>query len=271
MSQHLNLVFKSPVDERDWNYDNLPLTTTPTFPKVWDLRPYLPPVREQGIRGTCAAFTSCCMKEYHEKLDHKEFTGYMSPESVYFYRQNKPQEGMFCRDVMKILHKHGVAREQFQPYSRVEPKSLSPKAIEDAKRFKVQGYAQVHTIHGAKAALMSDGPLLIAFPYYKNGKAEFWQKKGKMAGGHAVAIVGWVEEGFIVRNSWGKGWNNGGYVIYPWKDWGAHWELWSAVDQKTDWAPPETKKHLGWIRRMNLIRRRNTRRQRQFRRRRFRR
>lgn len=237
-----NLVVRSPPDDRDWAYEGLALAGPVSFPKTFDLRPHLPPVRDQGSRGTCAAFTSCCIKEYHEKIDNPEhFEGYMSPDSVYFYRKNKPEEGMYCRDVMNILRKYGAGREEFQPYSNKEPKSLSPEVVKDAARFKIKNYAQVHTINAAKKALMTSGPLLFAFPYYENSLAEFWKPTGPFGGGHAVACVGWTEKGFIIRNSWSDKWNGDGYVIYDFKDWGMHWELWSAVDAETVWSPPPPK------------------------------
>lgn len=242
MEQFKNVLKKSPEDHRDWAYEGLALAAVPTdFPKEYDLRPHLPPVRNQGSRGTCAAFTSCCIKEYQESIDHEEFEGYMSPDSVYFYRSNKPDEGMFCRDVMKILSKRGVAREILLPYSDKEPRSLSPEVVKDAARFKIKSYAAIHTIEGAKKAIMRSGPLLVAFPYYENGRAEFWQPKGTLAGGHAVACVGWLENGFIIRNSWGPDWNGDGYVIWEWKDFGMQWELWSTVDEETEWKMPEPK------------------------------
>lgn len=233
----MNTLLKSPQDDRDWIYEGLPLTTIST-PEELDLRPYLQPVRNQGQRGTCAAFSSACIKEYHEKLDHKEFNGYISPDSIYFYRTNKPSEGMYCRDIMNILTKHGAAREQFQPYSDREPSVLSQECINDAKQFTIKGYAQIHTIPAAKQALMTNGPLLFAFPYYNNGLAEFWRPRGPLAGGHAVVAVGWTKDGFIIRNSWGDRWNGDGHVIYLFSEFGHHWEIWSCIDLETEWAPP---------------------------------
>jgi len=31
-------------------------------------------------------------------------------------------------------------------------------------------------------------------------------------GGHAVSLVGYTKKGFIVRNSWGTEWGDGGYA-----------------------------------------------------------
>lgn len=238
----VNAIRPSPEDPRDWTYEGVALVAAPlTLPATLDLRPKLGPVRDQGWRGTCAAFTACCIKEYHETIDHEEYSGYMSPDSVYFYRSNKPEEGMYCRDVMKILSKRGSAREQFAPYSQSEPASLSAEAVKDAKRFKIKNYAQVRTVDGAKKALLKSGPLLIAFPYYENGQAEFWRPSGSLGGGHAVACVGWTEKGFIIRNSWGSDWNGDGHVVWPFDEFGMHWEIWSAVDKLTRWTKPKPK------------------------------
>lgn len=235
-----NVLQRSPEDPRDWKYEAIVTATPPTFPTTFDLRSKLPPVRDQGFRGTCASFASACIKEYHEETENsKLFDGYISPESIYWYRSNKPQEGMFLRDVMKILTSKGASREQYFPYSKtVEPKIIPPTAVKDALNFKISGYAQINTINAAKQALMTSGPLLIAFPYYNNGKFEFWKPTGPFEGGHAVTVVGWNETGFIIRNSWGSNWSDKGYVIYPFTDWGMHWELWSAVDAKTILQPP---------------------------------
>lgn len=233
----------SPDDPRDWQYESLPLmTASPLFPETFDLRPYLPPVRDQGALGTCAAFSAACIKEYHEKMDNPDkFGGHMSPFSIYFYRANKPTEGMNLRNVMQILTNQGACREQYMPYGLREPKSISAQAVEDAARFKISGYAQVSTITGVKTALMTSGPVLAAFPYYENKIPQFWRpKRGlKADGGHAVTIVGWNETGFIIRNSWGSGYADHGYVIYDFAEFGLHSELWSVTDQHTVW--PEVK------------------------------
>ena len=38
-------------------------------------------------------------------------------------------------------------------------------------------------------------------------------------GGHAFAIVGYDRAGFLVRNSWGPGWGDGGYATLTYEDW----------------------------------------------------
>jgi Papain family cysteine protease len=231
MEEHLTTLEPSPLDNRDWIYDKT-LTNTP-LPTTFNYLNILLPVRNQGPRGTCAAFTAACIKEVQEKREHAEFTGYFSPDSIYFHRENKPSAGMYARDLMKILSVYGAAREAFLPYSNIEPKSLNKQTVEDAFNFRISGYARVNSIEAAKTAIYNNGPLLGAFPYFSNGTNYFWRANGRMTGGHAVAVVGWDNTGFLLRNSYGPSWNGNGYIIWPYTDFSMAWELWSTVDATT--------------------------------------
>lgn len=44
-------------------------------------------------------------------------------------------------------------------------------------------------------------------------------KPAQPIGGHAFALVGYDELGFLVQNSWGKGWGMGGFAILQYEDW----------------------------------------------------
>ena len=44
-------------------------------------------------------------------------------------------------------------------------------------------------------------------------------RKGDDDGGHAFAIVGYTDKGFIVHNSWGPRWGYGGFGILTYSDW----------------------------------------------------
>jgi Papain family cysteine protease len=41
----------------------------------------------------------------------------------------------------------------------------------------------------------------------------------KQLGGHAFALVGYNEVGFLVQNSWGTDWGKGGFATLPYEDW----------------------------------------------------
>ena len=92
---------KSPQDSRDYIADRM-LTPITSFPIKLDLRTQLQPIRNQGQQGSCAAQTAASCKEWHEKKDIN-IDEYMSPQFIYNNRENQLTEGMFGRDVMKIL------------------------------------------------------------------------------------------------------------------------------------------------------------------------
>lgn len=47
-------------------------------------------------------------------------------------------------------------------------------------------------------------------------------RKGRADGGHAVAVVGYTRDGFVIQNSWGESWGNGGFALLPYEDWMLH-------------------------------------------------
>lgn len=86
--------------------------------------------------------------------------------------------------------------------------------------------------------------MLVGFPVY-NYTGQMWKKKENETfnGGHAMTIVGYNNECFIIRNSWGKFWNNSGYTIYYYNDSDVHCEIWSCVD-KNDIVMPEPEPNI---------------------------
>lgn len=228
---------QSPSDTRDYIGESIFPTNLKT-PKTLDLRSKLPPVRDQGSQGTCAAQSAACMKEYQERLDIS-FKSWMSPQFVYNFRSNEGS-GMYLRDVMKILHKQGICSETDYPYgSHTAP---HPFVVENAKNHTIKAYASIKSVDGLKKALYKNGPCIIAFPVYNKG-TRMWIPEGKgqlRRGGHAMTVVGYNNKGFIIRNSWSAHWGDKGYCLYPYEDWGAHWEIWTTIDDESEKLPEPT-------------------------------
>jgi len=232
-------IVESPQDSRD--YKACVLYTNTKYPKKYSIRDKLNPVRNQGFQGTCAAHTAACMKEYQELIDNK-FKGYMSPQFIYNLRKNKDSEGMYSRDVMKILHKKGICEEIEYPYETEN--EISDELIKSAQKNKIQGYAKIETIDELKRAIFINGPCLISVPTY-NYSSRMWHpehKNQKRIGGHAMTVVGWDKIGFEIRNTWSFQWADKGYTIFPYDDWGKQWEVWTTIDEKTGNPPLKKKK-----------------------------
>ena len=123
--------------------------------------------------------------------------------------------------------------------SKTNQKKL-PKTGKDALKHKIKNFARVETIDSLKYSLYQNGPCLIAFPVFNYGM-EMWKpefENQSTSGGHAMTVVGYTDDSFIIRNSWGYHWGDKGYCYYKFEDWGSHWEIWTTVDKKTQLKDP---------------------------------
>ena len=226
-------VVPSPRDDRDWNGEAIYDVSKP-IPKTLDLRKDLRDPKNQGYQGTCAAHVAACMKEWQEKKDIK-FNGYMSSQFIYNNRNNQLSTGMYGRDVMNILRNIGICSEDSYPYEKIEAKAeIMSRYYDEAQHYRIKSYARVNTIETLKRALAMNGPCYISFPVYNHTPHMWKQHQGeKKLGGHAMTVVGYTKDAFIIRNSWGKHWHHSGYCYYPYIDWGSHYEVWTTIDDKS--------------------------------------
>ena len=241
----------SPEDNRDYVFSSENILNS-SYPETLDLRNELMPVRDQGTQGTCYAQSAACMKEWHERHNYG-FREYFSPQFFYNLRENKydndvtNDEGMYGRDVMRILKEYGICPENMYPYGTIQHKDDIPEGIYNEAKFNIiSAYARVYSIEDLKVSLFLNGPALVGFPVY-NYTGQMWKQRDNESfkGGHAMTIVGYNDEGFIIRNSWSEFWNGNGYTTYYYEDWGAHWEIWSCVD-KDNILPPNEYEPLAY-------------------------
>jgi hypothetical protein len=225
---------KSPEDGRDYIMETI-ISYNKPLPSVFDMRNKLKPIRNQGSMGTCAAMTGACIKEYQERTNIN-FRNYFSAMFIYNNRSNQETDGMYGRDVMKILANKGICPEKDMKYGTIMKPSEIPEHIYDiCLNYKIKAYARINTIDGLKKSLILYGPCYIAFPCYSKN-INMWKplfRGQQYNGGHAMTIVGYNYEGFILRNSWGVKWGDRGYCIYPYKDFGHHWEIWTLLDDES--------------------------------------
>ena len=95
---------------------------------------------------------------------------------------------------------------------------------------KINEYAMIKNGGALKLALVMNGPCFGALPVY-NSRDEFW-KSGPgdcFCGYHAISIVGYNEEGFIIRNSWGTSFGDKGYSVLKYEDYSKLIEVWTIV------------------------------------------
>jgi len=221
---------KDPDDTRDYPllFKAIPRAE---IPKQIDLREYFTVIKNQGSIGSCAGFASCASAEY---LRNKDTIKSKSKESLFdlselfvYYNARKLQgwenqdSGSYLRDICKTLMDDGIALEEVYPY---DPAKVFEKpswmAYFCARALRIKSYYRVMDINGMKQALSRGMPIIIGITVYNNffnyKEGIYKTNTGQQSGGHAITVVGYDDDkgAFLIRNSWGIGWGESGYVWY---------------------------------------------------------
>lgn len=180
------------------------------IPEECSYKRYLPSVIDQGNKPICVP---CSLSAYinweinvdngDEKEDNKvDLNEIFASSSV----DNK--DGMSFKDALKFLKHTGVSTKD---------------GVETIDR-----YATIGSIICLKQAIILNGPCVAGLPVYDSRRTEFWESSyGAFEGGHAIAIVGYNKDGFIIRNSWGRNYGNNGYSVLPYDDFDKFMEIWT--------------------------------------------
>ncbi len=175
----------------------------------------------------------------------------VSPRMLYEFARRYDEfegddyEGSSCRGALKAWHKHGVCGEQDWPYAQLSP--ATPDWASKALDHTLGVYYRVDktSLVDMQAAIVEVGAVFVSAAVH-----EGWLLKGngqqtarapqaqpthanipviacdvrtvKPNGAHAFALVGYNRDGFIVQNSWGLGWGQGGFAVLSYADWLAH-------------------------------------------------
>ncbi len=195
-----------------------------------------PSVSRDLRKSKLAKTTSQSKMEVALEVPKPKFNS-LSPEFIYHHRKNKPMDGMSGKDVLSILKEIGTVPEKYCPYAvdNAPSSKIDTLLYTIASSYRIAGYARVSTVMGLKNALMDLFPGYLLLPSY-NDRPNFWIRPtdNSKAVGHAVTVVGFTNEGFMLRNSWGPTWNGNGHVVLPYSDWHYVWECWIAIDDNVD-------------------------------------
>ena len=166
-------------------------------------------------------------------------------------------DGSSCRGALKGWHKHGVCSAPAWPYKLAKDGAavfVRPSAgweLDAAKRpLGVYYRVERSSVVDLQAAIVNIGAVFVSATAHDGWDALFARKKSGAAGaaqparrlakpptrhadlpsvapiveaasrgGHAFALVGYNERGFVVQNSWGQRWGASGFAVLPYEDW----------------------------------------------------
>jgi hypothetical protein len=200
------------------------------------------PVLNQGESSACTGFALASVVNYLLRTRTPR-APQVSPFMIYSMARRYDEfpgytqdTGSSLRGAMKGWYKHGACR--FDLWNQFEMPPAAKKAQDDwwwdAVQRPLGAYYRVdsRSVVDMQVALNEVG-ILYASAFCHEGwmqgvkakapKGDYWaippQKAAPEDGGHAFAIVGYNDEGFILQNSWGSDWGSGGYAILCYEDW----------------------------------------------------
>jgi hypothetical protein len=244
------------IDLRDRPY-NPPLDlVAEKWPRPDQLEQRLPEyiaadmILDQGSEGACTGFGLAATINYLLFLrdinaQPQKTRTRVSPRMLYhlarFYDEwpREDYEGSSCRGAIKGWHKHGVCSDELWRYrdKKGNVVFIRPQEswAEDAATRPLGVYYRINraSITDMQAAIQDVGAIYVSARVHEGWSVKKcsgplrhdslpqidWGSRLKMTGGHAFALVGYNERGFIVQNSWGTGWGNKGFAVLSYPDW----------------------------------------------------
>lgn len=220
-----------------------------SLPNTVDLRQWCPPVEDQGDLGSCTANAGVALVEYFER---RSFGKHIDASRLFLYKTTRNllhqtgDSGAFLRTTMGALVLFGVPPEEYWPY-KIDNFDNEPPAFcySFAHNYRTISYFRLDPPRTSKKALLdriktylaSGIPSMFGFTVYdsisqaeKDGKIPYPGSGEQVLGGHAMMVAGYDDKmkikntgekglqttgAFLIRNSWGSKWGDGGYGWLP--------------------------------------------------------
>lgn len=236
------------LEARDRLPEYIPPAGRPVLRESHDLLEQLPPVRNQGGRGTCVAYAVLAVREQLEVANGCPHDLNLSEQYVYWWckaNDGIPKvSGTYISVGMRCLTSTGAPLEETWPYVSVEKEDQGqgpppPAAANGDPAFKIVRAQEFNRadINGIKTCLAEGRTVAFSIPvfdsWYASSATSRWGKitlplPGEpQNGGHAMTLVGYQDDPqapgggfFLVRNSWqpwawDSAWRAGyGYIPY---------------------------------------------------------
>ena len=243
--------FPDRIDLRDWYYQPALISLPDSLVSCPLIKPSM--ILDQGSEGACTGFALGAVVNYLRTKQKQK--ALVSPRMLYELARRYDEwpgeayDGSSARGAIKGWVKHGVCLRSAWKDTQHGLTHMSDAIIKQAMAvpggayYRIQPY-NVRDMHIALnetgilyATLMvhsgwanpgaGRGTKPVTVSYVHRGrkatlKLPVIKRDGSADGGHAIAIVGYTPQGFIIQNSWGTGWGAGGFALLPYEDYLLH-------------------------------------------------
>jgi hypothetical protein len=191
------------------------------------------PVRNQGEDSSCTGYSLAHVVDF---LLFREISA-DSPRRVsarMLYEMAKRNDewtgsaydGSSIRGAIKGFFRNGVCSDETAPDSPgVTDWALTYEMAKEARETRLGAYFRLEPdLSDYHAALNEIGVIYASAQIHSNWetpKDGHIESRGRPAGGHAFAIVGYDDKGFWILNSWGPAWGANGVAHWSYSDWAA--------------------------------------------------
>jgi len=162
---------------------------------------FLPPIRNQGSCGSCWAFSAVgAVEGTYDVEQSANLNPDIAEQDLVSCSGAGSCGGGWPHSALSYVKSHGACEESCFRYTAYDVACSSKCSDWSTRLWKIQEYAFVsNDLTEIKRALICHGPLSVA--------AMSWM--------HAIVLVGYDDNDsggvWIIRNSWGTGWGDGGY------------------------------------------------------------
>lgn len=199
-----------------------------------DMRKYCTPIGDQGQTSRCSAFAWTHATELVTNVKTGSAPK-LSPTYTMLQFQRMQGDARDYRyayvggdgtvsgiDPGEVLVEHGTCRQELWPDTSEAPSTSERVLISDAEKHLLEGTPHPISIEDIRKVLTAGCPVHIAIntgPNFsdvgRDGIFNAAEAPSGRHGRHAMLIVGYTGNFFIVKNSWGENWGDKGYCYIP--------------------------------------------------------
>lgn len=196
-------------------------------PAAIDHRSWLK-VEHQGNLGSCTGHAMSTCGEICEYIDTEGNVTQLN--RMFAYLMGQKVSGLLGQDqgatiygVVKAAMSYGMAPEDIWPYRNVYTTKVPENVYPIAKQHKIKQFTEIKDYADAFDFLATGTGAIIIGIKWRSGHANagktLTKDTGRVIGGHALALTGYVDEKWdgekplIMTNSHGTGWGDKGHTL----------------------------------------------------------